>query len=134
MTNVVEEFGKHAGEVWKTLNTYGPLPETRLKETTRFHDNEFYVAIGWLARENKICKDGPIYKLGETNLTTKIGADAGKVWKMLETRGNIDIYDVSTTLQMDERDAYAALGWLARENKIEAKPTTVPREYQPKCR
>lgn len=134
MTNVGEEFGKNAGEVWKTLNTYGPLTEIRLKETTRLQDDEFYVAIGWLARENKICKDGPTYKLGETNLTTKIGADAGKIWKVLETHGNIDIFDVSTTLRMDERDVFAALGWLARENKIEAKPTTVPREYQTKQR
>ncbi|MEM0466987.1 MAG: winged helix-turn-helix domain-containing protein [Candidatus Thermoplasmatota archaeon] len=132
MTNVYEEFGKHAGEIWRTLDKYGPLTELKLKETTKLKDDEFYVAIGWLARENKIWKDGPFYKLGSTNLTYKIGNDAGNVWKLLETKGTIDIYDVSTTLKLDERDIYAALGWLARENKIEAKTPTVPREYRPR--
>ena len=133
MTNVMEEFGKNAGEIWKTLNTYGPLTETRLKETTRFHDNEFYVAIGWLARENKICKDGPIYKLGETNLTDKIGADAGKVWKIMETHGKVDMHNIMNQLQIDEKDAYCALGWLAREDKIETTKT-IPKKYQIKLK
>ena len=134
MTNVYEEFGKNAGEIWRTLNTYGPLTELKLKETAKLKEDEFYVAVGWLARENKIYKDGPIYKLGETNLTHKIGHDAGNIWKMLETRGNIDVFDVSNALKLDEREVYAALGWLARENKIEAKMKTIPREYQPKFR
>lgn len=132
MTNVMEEFGKNAGEIWKTLNTLGPLTETRLKETARLQDDAFYSAVGWLARENKICKDGPIYKLGDTNLTGKIGIDAGKIWKELETRGTIDVSDVSTVLRMDEREVYAALGWLVRENKVDAKPVTIPHVYQPR--
>jgi hypothetical protein len=132
MTNIYEEFGKNAGDIWKTLNTYGPQTETRLKENTKLHDHAFYSALGWLARENKICKDGPVYKLGETNLTTKIGADAGKVWTILEAKGNLDVWEASTALHMDEKDIYSAIGWLARENKIEAKPTPVPREYQTK--
>ncbi len=132
MTNIYEEFGKNAGEIWRTLEKYGPLTELKLKETAKLRDEEFYVAIGWLARENKICKDGPIYKLGSTNLTYKIGNDAGNIWKLLETRGTIDIFDVSTTLKLDERDVYAALGWLACENKIEAATKSVPHEYQPK--
>ncbi len=132
MTNVMEEFGKNAGEIWRTLQTFGPQTETKLKETTRMHDDAFYSAVGWLARENKICKEGPIYRLGDTNLTGKIGVDAGKIWKELETRGTIDVCDVSTLHQMDERDVYAALGWLARENKVDSKPVTIPHEYQPR--
>ena len=133
MTNITEEFGKHAGTVWKTLNTYGPLPETKLKETTRFHEHEFYVAVGWLARENKICKEGSVYRLGETNLTDKIGADAGKVWNLLETQGKVDIHNIKNHLQIDEKDAYSALGWLARENKIETT-RTIPKKYHIKSK
>lgn len=131
MINIYEEIGRHAGEIWKTLTTYGPLPEMKLLETTRLHDDEFFAAVGWLARENKICKNGALYKLGDTNLTTKIGNDAGKIWKVLETRGTFDVSDISVLTQIDERDAYSALGWLARENKIEAK-TSLPREFKPK--
>jgi len=131
MENIAEQFGRNAGEVWKTLNTLGPLPETKLKETTKLQDDEFYAAIGWLARENKINKTGAIYKLGETNLTQKIGADAGKLWTMLNKSGRIDVYDLSHELQLDERDIYLALGWLARENKIEPKKS-IPKDYQVK--
>ena len=56
MINIIEEFGRNAGELWKTLNTHGPLPETKLMENARLQEDEFYVAIGWLARENKVCK------------------------------------------------------------------------------
>jgi len=129
MINIIEEFGRNAGELWKALKTQGPLPETKLMENARLQEDEFYVAIGWLARENKVCKTGPLYKLGETNLTNKVGADAGKVWKVLETRGKVDVLDIANITQLDEREVYSALGWLARENKIEPK-TTVPKEYK----
>jgi hypothetical protein len=133
MINIIEEFGRNAGELWKTLNTQGPLPETKLMENTRLQEDEFYVAIGWLARENKVCKTGPLYKLGETNLTNKIGIDAGKVWKVLETRGKVDVLDIANITQLEEREVYSALGWLARENKIEPK-TTIPKEYKIKTK
>ncbi len=129
MTNINEEFGKNAGEIWKTLNTNGPLPESKLMQLTNLHEDEFHVAVGWLARENKICKNGPVYKLGDTNLAPKIGNDAGKIWKILETKGSVDIYDMASLAQIEERETYSALGWLARENKIEPKTTRIPKEY-----
>ena len=131
MINIVDEFGRNAGEVWKTLNTYGPLPETKLRENTKLQEDEFFAAIGWLARENKICKTGAMYKLGETNLTTKVGSDAGKIWSVLTAKGKIDVWDISHQLQLDERDIFTAIGWLARENKIEPMKS-IPKEYQVK--
>ena len=130
MWNVTEEFGRNAGEVWNALKDYGPLTETRLKDTVRMGDDQFYSAVGWLARENKITKEGPVYRIGSTNLTDKIGHDAGRVYDELEQRRTIDVCETSTSLHMDERDVYMALGWLARENKVDARPTNVPREYQ----
>ena len=129
MFNIVDEFGKNAGAVWTILNTQGPLSETKLLENTKLQDEELQVAIGWLARENKICKYGSLYKVGETNLSTKIGNDAGKIFKILETRGKVDINNITDIAQINEKDVYSAIGWLARENKIEPKPS-IPREYQ----
>ena len=131
MENIVEQFGRNAGEIWKVLSTLGPLTETKLKETTKLQDDEFYAAIGWLARENKINKTGAIYKLGDTNLTQKIGTDAGRLWTMLTKYGRIDLYDLAHELPLDERDIYSAIGWLARENKIEPKKA-IPKDYQTK--
>jgi len=129
MIDIMEEFGRNAGELWKTLNALGPLPETKLMENARLQEDEFYVAVGWLARENKICKTGPLYKLGETNLIAKIGSDAGKVLDVIDKRRKIDVLDIANILQIEEREVYSALGWLAKENKIEPK-TTIPKEYR----
>ena len=120
MSNIIEEFGQNAGKIWSTLKVYGSLSKTNLIKKTRLRVNDFYVGIGWLARENKICKDGDLYKLGETNLINKIGEDAGEVWKTLNTLDNVDISSIAELVKITEKDAYSAIGWLAREDKIQA--------------
>jgi hypothetical protein len=121
MKTLIDEFGQNAGKVWQVLNAHGPLKEEALLKTTRLNQDDLWTAIGWLARENKICKENNIYKLGTTNLTPKIGADAGKVWNTLAKQGEVDMTTITQTTQITEVDAYHALGWLARENKIVAK-------------
>lgn len=69
-------------------------------------------------RENKICKTGSKYELRETNLTNKIGVDAGKIWKLLNSQGNCDITSITKNTQITVKETYSAIGWLARENKI----------------
>ncbi|MEM4259066.1 MAG: winged helix-turn-helix domain-containing protein [Candidatus Thermoplasmatota archaeon] len=119
MKNIIDDFGKSAGKIWQTLNENGPLTESKLLKMTRLSEEKFYAAVGWLARENKICKNGSRYQLGDTNLTPKIGTDAGKVWTTLSTNTNIDVSSIADLAEIDERDAYSALGWLAREDKIQ---------------
>lgn len=121
MADVVEEFGLNAGRVWSALNSYGSLTDTQLMEDTSLRTHELYAAIGWLARENKICKNGELYKLDDTNLTGKIGRDAGKIWQLLVTEDKVDTIYVSKLTKMNEKDTYSALGWLAREGKIQIK-------------
>jgi len=117
----VEEIGQNAGKIWKVLNLQGPLTESRLMNSTMLDEHQLQAAIGWLARENKISKNGSFYKLGETNLTEKIGANAGKLWETLAKNNEVDISAIAKLAQLDEKDAYSALGWLAREDKIESK-------------
>ena len=108
-----------AGKIWKTLNKNGVLTESTLKKNTRLTDKEFFAAVGWLARENKISKTGVKYQLSETNLTYKIGNAAGKVYKVIVRKGGeIDVTSISRITHIKTNDAYSALGWLARENKI----------------
>ena len=121
MCNILEEFGQNAGKIWTTLNDYGSLSKTNLIKKTRLRENDFYVGIGWLARENKIGKDGATYKIGETNLTSKIGEDAGEIWKTLHTLEEVDISSIAKLARIEKKDAYSAVGWLAREDKIQAK-------------
>jgi len=129
--SLVEEFNRNAGKIWNILNTQGPLSETRLMNVTMLNENALYAAIGWLAREDKVRKDVFTYKLGGTNLTSKIGADAGKIWSILTNYKEIDISSIGKILadnaKINEKDTYAALGWLAREGKIETKNIIRPK-------
>jgi len=121
MINKMEDFGRNAGKVWDTLDVHGSLTQTNLMKKTKLKDDAFYVAVGWLARENKICKDGTVYKLGETNLTDKIGGDARKIWNVLHTWGDIDATYIPRLADIPKKDMYFALGWLACEGKVKAK-------------
>jgi hypothetical protein len=118
MRNIINNYGRTAGKIWKTLYEYGPLDEDNLIKKSRLNKNEFYAGVGWLARENKIFKNKNIYELRETNLTGKIGGAAGKVWNALYTTQNINVSSIAKISEITLKDAYSALGWLAREDKI----------------
>jgi len=123
MSDVIKSFGNNAGKLWDTLDTEGPQVQTKLLKKTNLRNEEFYSAIGWLARENKIYKDKRTYKIGETNLTEKIGSDAGKVWQVLGDSNEIDVNAISRLTKIEKMDCYSALGWLAREERITARIT-----------
>ena len=117
----IKNLEKNVGKIWNVLSSKGPLTENKLVSGTKIKINGIYSAVGWLARENKICKVDNIYDLGETNLTPKIGKDAGKVWLVLDTWGEIDTLSISRLARINEKDVFSAIGWLAREGKIEGK-------------
>jgi len=118
---MVKSYGNNAGKVWETLEEYGPQVQTKLIEKAQLTEDEFYGAIGWLARENNVRKDRRTYKIGETNLTTEIGTNAGKVWEVLKKRNDLDVTTISRLSKVSKKDCYSALGWLAKEEKISAK-------------
>ncbi len=121
MAKVIDNFGKNAGKVWNTLEKNGSMTPNKIMKKTRLNDTDFYAAIGWLARENKIHKKGQKYHLGETNLENKIGKTAGVIWDTLEKIGYIDEPYIPKITGYNKRETYCALGWLAREGKINAK-------------
>ena len=112
-------FGENAGKIWETLNEKGPLTKDRLMEITMLDESEFHTGLGWLARENKICKgrDGN-YRLDNTNLTIEVGKNAGRVFKVMDIWGEVDVTTLRKLVDVDEEEVYSALGWLAKENKI----------------
>jgi hypothetical protein len=122
MNNPIDEFGRNAGKIWEILNSNGTaLSRTQLQKTTNLSDKALHGAIGWLARENKINRTGMLYRLGDTNLTPKIGTNAGKIWNLLVSQKEADITTITRRTNIDEQDVHTAIGWLARENKIEAQ-------------
>ena len=67
MPNIIDTYGKNAGKVWKTLEKCGPCNETTLRKKTQLNKEDFYTAIGWLAKENKIWIDNDSYNIGNNN-------------------------------------------------------------------
>ena len=48
----------------------------------------------------------------------KIGSNAGIVWNVLYGNGEMTLKDVKKATKLTEKDLYAALGWLSREDKV----------------
>jgi len=119
--NVIDSIEEIVGKLWQTLSVEGPLDESKIINEIKINNNLFYGAVGWLARENKIQKINSNYLLGTTNLTEKVGADAGKVWLVLDTWGEVDALSISKLARINENDVFLAIGWLAREGKIEGR-------------
>lgn len=119
MNDLVSLFGGQAGTVWQILHERGSLTESELLALTHLSQPQLYAAIGWLARENKIRKENDAFQLGETNLMPHIGKDAGKIWRTLEIWGEVDAQSLSRLSRIVEQDVFSAVGWLAREGKVD---------------
>ena len=48
-----------------------------------------------------------------------IGTNAGIVWNLLNNSQKWSVAQLKEASGLSEREIYAAIGWLARENKIE---------------
>ena len=65
---------------------------------------------------------------------TKIGLNAGKVWRILNEKGELSMFDLCRELGLTFEDVALAIGWLARETKsFEEKRRNAFCQYR-KCR
>jgi hypothetical protein len=48
------EIGQAAGGIWKILKAEGETTVTRLKKKSGLSIGQFYMGLGWLAREDKL--------------------------------------------------------------------------------
>jgi len=48
------KIGENAGAIWRELNAKGEKNISALKRSTGLDDKNLYLALGWLAKENKI--------------------------------------------------------------------------------
>ena len=53
------------------------------------------------------------------DVVEEFGYSAGKVWKELSTHGPLNEKDLLKNTRLSKNNVYAAIGWLARENKIQ---------------
>lgn len=55
----------------------------------------------------------------EENMIAYIGTNAGLIWNALDKLGKMDIKQLKKATKIrTEKDIYAALGWLAKEDKL----------------
>ncbi len=50
--------------------------------------------------------------------TEIIGTNAGAVWVALNEAGVLGVKQIKKITKLKDKEVYAAIGWLARENKI----------------
>jgi len=63
-TNLDHEIGAVAGIVWKIMDIWGEADISTMRRLAGTDENEIYSALGWLAREDKICeKEQQTYSL-----------------------------------------------------------------------
>jgi hypothetical protein len=119
LRDISTDFGYNAGTLWNILEKNGPLKKGKIIKMTNLKDRDFYCAVGWLARENKIAREKKdLYKLDYTNLTNEIGHNAGKVWQVMNIWGEIDASTIKKLADINDEKFYCALGWLAKEDKL----------------
>ncbi len=51
-------------------------------------------------------------------MNTQIGDIAGKIWRTLKSKGEMNVAQLKKTITADEKMILLALGWLAREDKL----------------
>ena len=52
---MIEQIGNFAGSIWRYLESHGPTKASKIKKEIDIADKRMFdMAIGWLARENKI--------------------------------------------------------------------------------
>ena len=56
-TNLDSEIGTHAGRIWKILDIWGEADIETIKRLSDLDENQVNLAIGWLAKEDKIKLD-----------------------------------------------------------------------------
>ena len=49
---------------------------------------------------------------------TRIGLNAGKVWRILNEKGELSMFELCRELGLTFEEVAVAIGWLARENKF----------------
>jgi len=127
MVNITNTYGKNAGKIWKVLNKHGNQTPTQLMKKTGLNKEQLYVALGWLAKENKIFYEKNTYSLGNYNWDNTIGPNAGKVWNVLDCCEEIDATYIPKLADITDIDFYYAMGWLAKEGKIDTKKVRPPK-------
>ena len=116
--NITSQIGENAGKIWQVIAAQGEVTMEWLQSETKLSEKDVHAALGWLARENKVKYDNGRYVLDATNLENMIGSTAGKVYKILDIWEQADISTMKRLSEQSDEEIYAALGWLAREDKI----------------
>ena len=132
MDDNIGMIGRNAGMIWENLNENGSLLQKNIRSKTDLKNNEFHMAVGWLARENKINKSqkNNTYQLGESNIADDIGCFAEKVSNELQDQSKKNVATIAKSAELRPKEVYMALGWLAREDKLEIfQDRTLQKKY-----
>ncbi len=49
-----QSIGENAGQIWQQLDKKGEMKLIELLKISKIEESDFYMSLGWLAREGKI--------------------------------------------------------------------------------
>jgi hypothetical protein len=110
-------IGTNAGKVWHVLHDKEIATRYQIINETAIEASEVDAALGWLARENKVCRNGEFFLLGDTNMEQTIGLNAEILFNVLKTVP----YSLSALHEITDLNTieiHQAIGWLSRAGDI----------------
>ena len=51
---ITQTIGENAGQIWQQLDKKGEMQLAELLKISKIKETDFYMSLGWLAREGKI--------------------------------------------------------------------------------
>lgn len=54
MGDMIDDIGEAAGEIWRVMDRHGPREVSQLRSGTGLPADLLHMALGWLAREEKL--------------------------------------------------------------------------------
>jgi len=116
MVKIRKKVGENAGKVWNALNTHGLLSEFQLLEKTNISSIEIHAAIGWLAQENKIFKNGEFFSLNENKLIVNKKEEENNQTSENSNINNEDIEIINDSIQKMDDNIHNVNGESFSEN------------------
>ncbi len=73
---IKRDIGSYAGIIWQALRDRGTLTLRQIGELTGFREGIIHLALGWLARENKI----RIFDKGNNSISVELNYSIPEIY------------------------------------------------------
>jgi len=89
-----------------------------------FSPDEFEALLQWAAASSALRRRKALAIQGEAIMNfAQVGETAGAIWQALSTSGSLTMATLMEEIDAPQSVFFMAVGWLAREDKLEIEPS-----------